>query len=265
MNVIENLKEGGSVGQIQPNSLIHADCLDAMKYIESKSIDMILCDLPYGTTACKWDVVIPFEPLWEQYKRVIKDDGGIILTASQPFTSLLVMSNTSMFKYEWIWCKNQGSNFATVKYQPMKEHESVLVFGKGKVKYNPIMQQRSKSAQERLKYSLTEYKGDKRDVMGGLQDNGKNMNYNKDERNPSSYQFFNVVPRHKGTLHPTQKPVALLEYLIKTYTLEGETVLDNCMGSGSTGVACKNLNRNFIGIELDQTYFDIATKRINNT
>jgi len=243
--------------------LIQGDCLEKMKDIPDKSIDMILADLPFGTTACKWDTIIPFEPLWAHYKRIIKDSGAMVLFGSQPFTSLLVMSNTSMFKYEWIWCKNQGSNFATVKYQPMKEHESVLVFGKGKVKYNPIMQQRSKSAQERLKYSLTEYKGDKRDVMGGLQDNGKNMNYNKDERNPSSYQFFNVVPRHKGTLHPTQKPVALLEYLIKTYTLEGETVLDNCMGSGSTGVACKNLNRNYIGIELDPEYFKIAEKRIN--
>ena len=242
--------------------ILNGDCLDLMKNIESGSIDMILCDLPYGTTACKWDCVLPLEKIWIEYKRLIKPNGAIVLTASQPFTSVLTCSNLDWFKYEWIWLKNQGSNFATVKYQPMKEHESVLVFANGKTIYNPIMQPRTKSAQERLKYDITEYKGDKRDVFGGLKDNGKNMSYNKDERNPSSYQFFEVVPRHKGTLHPTQKPVALFEYLIKTYTNENDLVLDNTAGSGTTAIACLNTNRNYICMEKDENYYNIGLKRV---
>ncbi len=244
--------------------ILLGDCLELMKDIPNGSIDMILCDLPYGTTACKWDTIIPFDKLWEQYKRIIKPNGAIILTASQPFTSVLTCSNLDWFKYEWIWLKNQGSNFATVKHQPMKEHESVLVFANGKTTYNPIMQPRTKSAQERLKYDITEYKGDKREVFRGLKDNGKNMSYNKDERNPASYQFFEVVPRHKGTLHPTQKPVALFEYLIKTYTNEGELVLDNTAGSGTTAIACLNTNRQFIVMEKEQKYYDIILKRVGD-
>lgn len=242
--------------------LIKGDCLEVMKSIPDGSIDAIITDPPYGTTACKWDSVIDFDLMWEQLNRIIKPNGAIVLFGSQPFTSSLIFSNFKMFKYEWIWCKNQGSNFANVKYQPMKEHENILVFGKGKITYNPIMQKRSKSSEERLKYSLSEYKGNKRDVIGKLKDNVKNMNYDKNKRNPSSYQFFNVVPRHKGTLHPTQKPIELMEYLIKTYTNKFDTVLDFTMGSGSTGVAAKNLNRNFIGIEQDEKYFNIAKKRI---
>ena len=242
--------------------LYNADCFDVFPLIPDGSIDAIICDLPYGTTACKWDSVLPLDKLWKEYERVIKPNGAIVLTASQPFTSVLTCSNLDWFKYEWIWLKNQGSNFATVKYQPMKEHESILVFANGKTTYNPIMQPRAKSAQERLKYDITEYKGEKREVFGGLKDNGKNMSYNKDERNPASYQFFEVVPRHKGTLHPTQKPVELMEYLVKTYTNEGETVLDNTMGSGTTGVACMNTGRNFIGIEKEEKYFKTACERM---
>ena len=255
------LKPALLIGAVSRSTLLFGDCLLEMDKIEDESIDMILCDLPYGTTACKWDCILPLEQLWREYKRLIKPNGAIVLTASQPFTSVLTCSNLDWFKYEWIWLKNQGSNFANVKYQPMKEHESVLIFANGKTTYNPIMQQRTKSAQERLKYDLTEYKGEKREVFGGLKDNGKNMSYNKDERNPASYQFFEVVPRHKGTLHPTQKPVELMEYLIKTYTNEGDTVLDNCMGSGTTGVACKKTGRHFIGIEKDENYYNIAVRR----
>ena len=240
------------------------DCLELMKDISDESIDMILCDLPYGTTACKWDSIIDLDLMWEQYKRIIKPNGAIVLTASQPFTSILTCSNLDWFKYEWIWLKNQGSNFANVKYQPMKEHESILVFAKGKTTYNPIMQPRSKSAQERLKYDITEYKGEKREVLGGLKDNGKNMSYNKDERNPSSYQFFEVTPRYKGTLHPTQKPTELFEYLIKTYTNEGDLVLDNTAGSGTTAIACLNTNRQFIVMEKEQKYYDIILQRISD-
>jgi len=236
--------------------LLQGDCLELMKEIPDKSVDMILCDLPYGTTACKWDTIIPFEPLWEQYERVIKDNGAIVLTASQPFTSELVHSNLKMFKYEWIWEKDAGSNFATVKYQPMKEHEEVLIFGKGRINYYPIMQERIGS--RKGKETTTIDSGRKDSVYGTQIGVGKLKV--AELRNPRSIQRFN---RERG-LHPTQKPVALLEYLIKTYTNEGETVLDNCMGSGSTGVACVNLNRNFIGMELDVGYFNIAKERIEN-
>lgn len=239
--------------------LRQGDCLEVMKTIQDKSIDMILCDLPYGTTACKWDTVIPFEPLWEQYKRIIKDNGAIVLTTSQPFTSALVMSNPKMFKHEWIWEKNRGSNFATLKYQPMKEHESVLVFCKTSPTYFPIMQERKGAGLDRTKYGYNPTNTGKRDVIGNLKMTHANHNGNNELRYPSSIQKFNT----NVGLHPTQKPVALMEYLIKTYTNENETVLDNCMGSGTTGVACKNLNRNFIGIEQDEKYFKIAQERIN--
>jgi len=239
--------------------LYKGDCLEVMKQIPDKSVDMILCDLPYGTTACKWDTVIPFEPLWGSYERIIKDDGAIVLTASQPFTSALVMSNPKLFKYEWIWQKAVGSNFATTKYMPMKEHESVLVFGKGKTKYFPIMQERTGGGKERLKYGHSG--GKTGEANGGLKFKGFNSCTYNELRCPSSVQYFNNRESCRG-LHPTQKPVALCEYLIKTYTNDGDTVLDNCMGSGTTGVACKRLNRNFIGIELDDKYFEIAKNRI---
>ena len=223
---------------------------------------MILCDLPYGTTACKWDTIIPFEPLWEQYKRIIKDDGAIVLFGSQPFTSLLVASNLKMFKYEWIWKKAVGSNFATVKYMPMKEHENILVFGKGRTKYFPILQVRAEGGKARLNYG---HKGSRTgEAVGSLDFKGfTSETYNKDLRCPSSVQYFNNREACRG-LHPTQKPVDLLEYLIKTYTNESELVLDNCMGSGSTGIACMNINRHFVGIELDKNYYDISVNRIEN-
>jgi site-specific DNA-methyltransferase (adenine-specific) len=235
--------------------LIQGDCLEKMKDIPDKSIDMILCDLPYGTTACKWDTIIPFEPLWEQYKRIIKDNGAIVLTASQPFTSALVMSNVKMFKYEWIWEKDGGSNFATTKYQPMKEHENVLVFGKGTIKYNQQKQERIGSRKGKVTKTVD---SGRKDSVYGTQEGGKELEV-PELRTPRSIQRFT---RERG-LHPTQKPVKLMEYLIKTYTNEGDLVLDNCMGSGTTGVACKNLNRNFIGIEKDPEYCEIAEKRIN--
>ena len=216
-----------------------------------------------GTTACKWDVVIPFEPLWEQYKRIIKDRGAIVLTASQPFTSALVMSNPKMFKYEWIWEKAVGSNFAALKYQPMKEHENVLVFSKGTHNYYPILQERKGSGKERQKAGYLNSKAVTKtgDFIGGIMDATKRRNEYNSLRNPSSVQFFNNREKERG-LHPTQKPVALLEYLIKTYTLEGETVLDNCMGSFSTAIACLNTKRSFIGIEKDAHYFQVGKDRV---
>lgn len=237
--------------------LFNGECLEVMKDIESGSVDMILCDLPYGTTACKWDEIIPLYEMWNQYNRIIKQGGVIALTASQPFTSKLVMSNIKNFKVEWIWKKNAGSNFGSVRWQPMKEHESVLIFSKGKSTYNPIMEERAESGLSRVKTAVNY--STNAEVYG---DSFKSeiSSIRPDLRVPSSVQKFN---RERG-LHPTQKPVALMEYLIKTYTNEGELVLDNCMGSGTTGVACKNLSRKFIGIELDNKYFNIAENRILN-
>jgi len=239
---------------LQINSVNNGNCLDLMSDIDDKSIDMILCDLPYGVSACKWDSVIPFEPLWAHYKRIIKDNGAIVLTASQPFTSALVMSNTDWFKYEWIWEKDGGSNFATVKYMPMKEHENVLVFGKGKVNYNEQREERIGSRKGKITTSKASQP--KKDNV-----------YNsipavemicQELRCPRSIQRFT---RERGS-HPTQKPVALFEYLIKTYTNEGDTVLDNCAGSGTTAIACLKTNRNYILIEQETKYCDIANKRI---
>lgn len=235
--------------------LMLGDCLERMKDIPDGSVDMILCDLPYGTTQNKWDAVIPFEPLWEIYWRVLKPTGVIALTASQPFTSALVMSQPKHFKHEWIWKKNAGSNFGSVRFQPMKEHESVIIFAKKTPTYNPIMQERSEAGKKAISKPIrsntksSETYGEFKDTVAVMRD---------ELRFPSSVQNFN---RQRG-LHPTQKPVSLMEYLVKTYSNEGDTVLDNCMGSGTTGVACKNLNRNFIGIEMDEKYFQIAKERI---
>ena len=242
--------------------LIQGDCLERMEDLPDSSVDAIIADPPYGTTACKWDSVIPFEPMWDQIKRVIKPNRAIVMTASQPFTSVLVNSNITMFKYEWIWEKAVGSNFACLKYQPMKEHENVLVFGKGKVQYNPIKQPRKGSGAKRLEtpYFTNSKQGGA--VYGNVCRNNAGKSYDKNLRYPSTVQFFNNRASGDRGKHPTQKPVALMEYLIKTYTNEGGTVLDFTMGSGTTGVACVNLNRNFIGIEFDEKYFKIAEKRI---
>jgi len=239
--------------EVKENSVICGDCLSVMKDIPDKSIDMILCDLPYGTTACKWDTIIPFEPLWEQYKRIIKDNGAIVLTASQPFTSALVMSNIKMFKYEWIWGKGRGTGFQIIKYKPLVSHENILVFGKGTLKYNPQMRERENPR-------VSKNKGTTRQM---LVSNGKEYKAEKalDKKYPiTELQFSNND--QKGKVHPTQKPVALFEYLIKTYTNEEDLVLDNCAGSGTTGVACKNLNRNYILIEKEPEYIDIINKRL---
>lgn len=236
--------------------LYEGDCLEIMPTLSDKSIDMILCDLPYGTTACSWDAVIPFELLWREYERLIKDDGAIVLTASQPFASILATSNLKLFKYEWIWEKDAGSNFATVKYQPMKEHENILVFGKGKTRYYPIKETRIGSRQGKKTKSYDS--GRKNSVYGTSRGIGK---FEVDElRYPRSIQRFK---RERG-LHPTQKPVALFEYLIKTYTNEGDLILDNCAGSGTTGVAAENLGRNSILIEKDPKYCEIIRKRMAN-
>lgn len=241
------------------NKILQGDCLEMMKGIPDGSIDVVIADPPYGTTACKWDTVIPFEPMWEQLKRVTKKNGAIVLFGSQPFTSALVMSNPKMFKYEWIWEKNRGSNFASTKYQPMKEHENILVFGEARVNYYPTKQLRAEGGLTRSKYNVNASNTGKREGYGGIKgiDSGKIGDY----RVPRSIQKFNT----EVGLHPTQKPVALMEYLIKTYTNEGETVLDFTAGSGTTGVACQNLNRNFILIEKEPEYIKIIENRLGVT
>lgn len=232
-------------------NLMLGDCLERMKEIESGTVDMILCDLPYGTTCCSWDAVIPFEPLWEQYKRVIKENGAIVLFAAQPFTAVLAASNLDMFRYEWIWEKPAATGFFNAHFQPLRAHENVLVFYKSKPTFNPI------------KTFGHERKTAKRKDIGS-EHYGKQVNikaYDSTERYPRSVQMFSS-DKQKSNFHPTQKPVALCEYLIRTYTNEGETVLDNTMGSGTTGVACVNTGRVFIGIEQEQKYFEIAQERI---
>lgn len=244
--------------------LKQGDCLELLKEVPDGSVDMVLADPPYGTTQCKWDSVIPLAPMWAQLKRAIKPNGAIVMTASQPFTSILVSSNIAQFKYEWVWEKAVGSNFATLKYQPMKEHESVLVFGNGRVEYYPIMQERKgtqKGVEPDYTNTVSPSKNEKGEATGGINRNRDGKKYGK-LRNPSSVQFFNNRVKSDRGMHPTQKPIALMEYLIKTYTNEGETVLDFTMGSGTTGVACVRTGRNFIGMELDPTYHLIACARI---
>jgi site-specific DNA-methyltransferase (adenine-specific) len=235
------------------------DCLELMENICDKSIDVVLCDLPYGTTACKWDIIIPFDLLWKQYERIITDNGAIVLTASQPFTSLLISSNVKMFKYEWIWIKSKASDFINANYRPMKKHENVLVFSKGNASpgcknpmiYHPqglIMKESKKVRKGSLGIGR-----DRNSQQGEYVSKGTNY--------PTSTLFF---ANEGKTVHPTQKPLLLFEYPIKTYTDEGNIVLDNTMGSGTTIVAAKNLGRKAIGIEKDPKYFKIAQERIFN-
>lgn len=230
------------------NTVIHGDCLVEMQTIPDKSVDMILCDLPYGTTACSWDTIIPFDPLWTQYKRIIKDNGAIVLTASQPFTSKLIMSNLEMFKYEWIWDKRLPSGALNANNRPMKRHENVLIFSEGKPVYYPIM----RKGKMRIKG------GGKASQCYGKVTPTKTIN---DRYYPVSI-IIESNANQSGKIHPTQKPVALFEYLIKTYTNEGDTVLDNCAGSGTTAIACIKNNRNYILIEQEKKYIEIINDRI---
>lgn len=235
-------------------TLLMGDCLQKMKEIPDGSVDMVMCDLPYGTTACKWDAVIPFEPLWAAYRRVCKPSAAIVLTATQPFTATLLMSNPRGFKHEWIWRKDKAGNFASANYAPMKIHESVLVFCHGRINYYPIKTLRDKP----IIRGNSSAKGTAKNLASSSRFGGHTRKVFTD-RCPESIIPFGTV---RKTVHPTQKPVALMEYLVRTYTNEGQTVLDNTMGSGTTGVACVNTWRNFIGIERDEAYFNIAKDRI---
>jgi site-specific DNA-methyltransferase (adenine-specific) len=240
------------LGELELNRIYQRDCLEGMALIPDKSIDMILCDLPYGTTACKWDTVIHFDKLWEHYKRIIKDSGAIVLTASQPFTSALVMSNPKWFRYAWVWDKVKPSGHLNAKIMPMKQHEDILVFGKGKTVYNPEMTPQK----ERLSKN---YLGNKSELFGKEREVAKKTK----EKYPKSIVSFSNA-NQKEKVHPTQKPVELFEYLIRTYTNEGDIVLDNCMGSGTTAIAAIRTGRQFIGFETEPVYVEIANKRIDN-
>jgi len=256
--------------RVSGSTFVNADCFDVFPFIEDKSIDAIICDLPYGTTACKWDSILPFDKLWKEYKRIIKDDGAIVLFGSEPFSTELRHSNLEMYKYDWIWEKNTCGNFMAAKYKPLKYCELISVFSFGSVntkggkgggkterphmKYLPQgVVLSDKTITRKSKLPTTGINRWNKLSNSSFKSSGSNY--------PKDILRFSGVDR-KNRLHPTQKPVQLLEYLIKTYTSEGDTVLDNCMGSGSTGVACINTERKFIGIELDDNYFDIATKRI---
>lgn len=240
-------------------TLLIGDCLERMKEIPDGSVDMVMCDLPYGTTACKWDVVIPFAPLWAEYRRVCKKNAAIVLTASQPFTSALIMSNVEMFKYCLVWDKKKVTGFLNSKKRPLVQHEDICIFYKYQTTYNPQFHTNKL----------------KRDFRGSLQ-NPHTENYGSQKQYISNVDPEKSYPRsiicQTGVIgnslekvkHPTQKPVALMEYLIRTYTNEGEIVLDNCMGSGTTGVACANTGRRFVGIERDETYFGLARERIED-
>ena len=234
--------------------LYQGDCLEIMPTLPAHSVDMILCDLPYGTTACKWDTIIPFEPLWREYRRLIKPRGAIVLTASQPFTSALVMSNPGAFSHAWVWDKKIPSGMSYARFQPMRQHEDVLVFAYGSPVYYPQKTQREtpiKSGGNKYSESAP---------IQGRKDGGDAVRKTYTEKNPTTLLSFDKVRR--GSVHPTQKPVTLFEYLIKTYTQPGATVLDNCAGSGTTGEACDNTGRRFVLIEQEKNYCDIIKKRL---
>ena len=238
---------------MQVDTIYNEECLEGMNRIEDHSIDMILCDLPYGTTACKWDIIIPFEPLWKQYKRVIKKGGAIVLFGSEPFSSHLRLSNIKDYKYDWIWNKKLAGNGILAKKQPLKIHEIVSVFNSSV--YIPQKEIRGKprvKLTNNLKVS---------EINNGDGIKHANETYNN-EYYPTSIQEFTLANLRRGRLHPTQKPVALMEYLIRTYTNEGEIVLDNCIGSGTTAIAAINTNRHYVGYELDALYYQVAIERI---
>ena len=234
--------------------LYQGDCLEVMKGIPDKSIDMILCDLPYGTTQNKWDSVIPFDELWREYKRIIKDNGAIVLTSQGIFTAKLILSNEKWFKYKLVWEKSKATNFLNAKKQPLRKHEDICIFYNKQPIYNPQMREGKPYDKGVRKDQLTGSYGDFNPVH--VKSEGK--------RYPTDVVYFKTAESEGKVYHSTQKPVDLLEYLIKTYTNENEVILDCCMGSGSTGVAALNTNRRFVGIELDEKYFNIAVERLKD-
>lgn len=237
--------------RVMRSVLVNADCFDVFPFIDDKSVNLILCDLPYGVTNMKWDSVLPFDKLWKEYERIITDNGAIVLTATNPFASALIMSNPKMFKYDIVWHKNCPSNPAMAKRQIMRQHELVLIFYKKQCVYNPQMEEYSESSKSRIKYS---FNVDKKSEHYDLKEIGSRG----EKRYPNSVQ---KITRQTG-IHPTQKPLELMKYLIKTYSNEDDVVMDNCMGSNTTGLACKELNRQYIGIEKDKNYYNVSVRRV---
>lgn len=246
---MKNNNENEKGGLLKVNNVYLGDCLELMQSIPDKSVDMILCDLPYGTTACKWDVIIPFDKLWESYNRVIKDNGAIVLFGNEPFSSKLRLSNLENYKYDWKWDKVRGSNFATVKIRPFNSFEDIMIFYKKQPTYNPQMIKGEPYTQKQGFVGESKQTGLHRKEVVTISDGNR-------------YPLTIIKFSKESGLHPTQKPVALCEYLIKTYTNENDLVLDNCAGSGSTLVAAQNLNRQFIGIEKEKEYYDICLERL---
>ena len=246
---------------VSHSTVFHGDCLEIMKSIPDRSVDMILCDLPYGTTACKWDTIIPFDKLWEQYERIIKPNGAIVLTASQPFTSALIMSNPILFKYCWIWQKSKVGNIFNCKNAPQKNYEDIAVFSKASIANgSKVLMKYNSQGLIKVEKTRSNISKGRKDTTIGIRPSRLDNEYIQEFTNyPKQILQFN----NEQGLHPTQKPVALFEYLIKTYTNEGDIVLDNCAGSGTTGIACINTNRNCILIEKEQKYFDIINERID--
>jgi len=259
-NIIE--KQTVSLGKYNMNGieLFNADCFDIMPSIPNESVDAIICDLPYGSTTCSWDIILPFDKLWEQYERIIKPNGIIILTATQPFTSHLIMSNLKLFKYELIWDKVFGVSAVSSSFRPMISHENILVFYKHKPTFNPIFLERPESSRRKQRTKTQKSETHKTEYAT------KNIEFvESNKKNPVSIITVNRFSKEcnpKNRMHPTQKPVDLMEYLISTFTNENDLVLDNCFGSGSTPVACKNLKRRFIGMEKEEKYFNMAIKRL---
>lgn len=246
------------MNELQLNKIYNDDCLEGMKSLPNNSVDLILCDLPYNMTSISWDCLIPFDKLWEQYKRIIKPTGNIVLFSAGMFTYQLIQSNIKDFRYKLIWKKNVPTGMASAKYRPMKYYEEICIFGNSKATYNPIMKERVGVG--KACYNYDHYCGDN----NHLQFDKQKRRYDPNWVQPSDVLEFNVVPNRNGKLHPTQKPTDLLEYLIKTYSNEGDVVLDNCMGSGSTAIAALNTNRNFIGYELSEEYYYIILKRLQD-
>ena len=250
MQIYRSLDQVKEAGAIAPDSIVNADCLEAMKLIPDKSIDCIICDLPYGVTACKWDVVIPFDLLWEQYKRIIKPNGAIALFGSQPFTSALVMSNPKWYRHQWVWNKNNSAGFVTARIRPFAITEEISIFGQLKVNYYPQMETRGPLR-----------------TKGGY---SKSQNYGIEPTKSRSNTYYpkNIIDISNASQankkHPTQKPVPLIEYLLKTYSIEGEIILDNAAGSGTLAIACINTNRRYICIEKDPGHFQTSCDRIEN-
>ena len=246
--------------------LVCGDCMIEMLKIEDKSIDLIICDLPYGTTACKWDSVLDLSDLWKAYKRVLKENGVVILFGQEPFSSIVRTSNLEWYKYDWVWKKNKPSNFQLMNFQPGRIHENIMIFSEGKacytkngnnMLYNPQVEKRDKVRKANAKIYCGEGK-ETAPLLHNYKGNRDNFKEYEYKQSTTILEFSNESKK----VHPTQKPIALLEYLIRTYSNEGDLILDNCMGSGSTGVACRNTNRDFIGIEKDEHYYQIARERV---